>query len=113
MLPAVVGVAAAFTVALASQLATGSPSDPDRWLPLAGGMAAALLMGWIGPGGASLRRGARSMVRGAAPEGTGRTVAVGLCLALAALALASLALRHGVVQWWPLGRSPWNSFLGR
>lgn len=53
------------------------------------------------------------MVRGAAPEGTGRTVAVGLCLALAALALASLALRHGVVQWWPLGRSPWNSFLGR
>lgn len=113
VLPAVVGVAAAFTVALASQLVSGSPSDPDRWLPLAGGMAAALLMGWIGPGGASLRRGARSIVRGAAPEGTGTTVAVGLCLALAALALASLALRHGVVHWWPLGRSPWATFLGR
>ena len=110
VLPVLVGVAMVFCVALALAAATGGAPTPVHPLGLGVGAVASLLMAWWGPGGASLRRGSRSMVRGVVRAGLMTDVVVGMLVA-ASLALAVWAfVRGGAVLWWPLSSAP--GFLG-
>jgi hypothetical protein len=59
------------------------------------------LMAWWGPGGSSLRRGTRSIVRGASPGATSARILVVIALAVAAALAIWVAQRGGVPQWWP------------
>ncbi|WP_406832399.1 serine/threonine-protein kinase [Pedococcus sp. KACC 23699] len=102
ILPAVVGVCAVFSAALAIVAVTGGSPEPARSGPIAVGAFVTALMAWWGPGGAGLRRGSRSIVRGTSPgPRTGKVVAVLLLVAAAGLAVWSLEAA-GVPQWWPV-----------
>lgn len=101
ILPAVVGVCAVFSAALAIVAVTGGSPEPDHSGPIAVGAVVAGLMAWWGPGGAGLRRGSRSIVRGTTPGPRATKVAAGLLLVVAA-GFAVWSLRQGAVpQWWP------------
>lgn len=101
LLPVLVGVSAVFSTALATVAVTGGSPEPNSAVPLAVGGLLAALVAWWGPGGAALRRGTRSVVRGLAPGVRGAQVAVvaGL-LVVAALSVWSLQ-RTGSPMWWP------------
>ncbi len=76
-LPLLVGVSAMFAGALVVGGATGQQTRADAVVPLAAAAAFTALTAWWGPGGASLRRGSRSLVRGLSgapdrPPGAGR-----------------------------------------
>ena len=110
LLPVFVGLAMVFCVALALAAAAGGAPTPVNPLGLGVGAVASLLMAWWGPGGASLRRGTRSMVRGVVRPGLPTDIVVG-ALVVASFALAGWALlRGGSVFWWPLSAPP--GFLG-
>lgn len=101
LLPAVVGLCAVFSAALATVAVTGGTPEPNSAPHLAVGGLVAALMAWWGPGGSGLRRGTRSLVRGVVPGARATQVAVGILLLLA-LALAGLALQEtGSPDWWP------------
>lgn len=111
ILPLSVLAAGSFAVALLVSVATSGTPMPDTGGPLAVGMAGALVMLWYGPGGVSLRRGSRSIVRALAPEGPPQQVFVTLALLVAAgLAIWAVTAR-GAVSWTPMPRSP-LSWLG-
>jgi hypothetical protein len=58
-------------------------------------------MGWWGPGGASLQRGSRSLVRAVAP-GKGATEFVVGVFVLIGVGLGAWAwVRNGQPEWWP------------
>lgn len=102
LLPAVVAVSATFCAVLG--ISSVSPLQPGRATApaLAVGFAAGVLIAWWGPGGAALRRGSRSVVRGVVPQGVVARVVAGLLVA-AAIGLLVLALvKQGEVDWWPL-----------
>ncbi|GAA1884749.1 serine/threonine-protein kinase [Lapillicoccus jejuensis] len=105
LLPAVVTVAGTVCAALlVSATLGGSPSE-SAGPSLAVGVLAGALVAWWGPGGSSLRRGSRSVVRGVVPARAARVVVP--VLVLAALGLAALVLaRDGAVVWWPLTTDP-------
>jgi len=111
LLPVLVGVATAFCVALVLSALTGAALAPGSALALAAGGLVAVLMGWWGPGGASLRRGSRSVVRGVARPGLGTTLMVAVLVVLAILAVTWSVLRGGVPIWWPLAGAP-DALLG-
>jgi hypothetical protein len=101
LLPAVVAVASTFSAALVVVSVTGGSPRPDASAPLAAGALMGLLTAWWGPGGASLRRGARSLVRGTVRSRSASEVVVtGLLLAAAGLGIWAW-LRGGVPSWWP------------
>jgi predicted Ser/Thr protein kinase len=101
LLPAVVAVAATFSAALVVVSVTGGSPRPDASAPLAAGALMGVLTAWWGPGGASLRRGARSLVRGAVRSRSATEVVVtGLVLAAAGLGIWAW-MRAGVPSWWP------------
>jgi hypothetical protein len=101
LLPAIVAIGSTFCVALAVAAVAGGNPQPDSSLPLVAGGFLGLLMGWWGPGGASLRRGSRSLVRAVAPgkRAPGITVAIILLIGLGFGAWAWL--RQGQPDWWP------------
>jgi hypothetical protein len=74
VLPLVVAVGVMFAVAYALSISPGGVIEPIRPLPLAAGAVSGIVAAWWGPGGASLRRGARSLVRGMTPTPTARRV---------------------------------------
>ena len=101
LLPAVVAVASTFSAALLVVSVTGGSPRPDASAPLAAGALMGVLTAWWGPGGASLRRGARSLVRGTMRSRSASEVVVtGLVLAAAGLGIWAW-LRAGVPSWWP------------
>jgi serine/threonine protein kinase len=101
LLPLLVGVSAVFSTALATVAVTGGSPEPNAAVPIAVGGLLAALVAWWGPGGAALRRGTRSVVRGLAPGARGAQVAVVLGLVVGAgLALWSYQ-RAGAPLWWP------------
>lgn len=101
LLPAVVAIATTFSAALAVVGLTGGSPHPDTAAPLAAGALLGVLTAWWGPGGASLRRGARSLVRGAV-RGRSATEIVVTALLLVAIGMAIWAwLRGGTPDWWP------------
>lgn len=104
VLPVLVGACGV----LATSLAVGGAgwADRDRLvLGLAIGGALALLTAWWGPGGVSFRRGARSMARGLAPEGTGTQVVLALLL-VGAVACVAWSWTRGGPVWAPLSGVP-------
>ena len=101
LLPALVGISAVFSTALATVAVTGGSPEPNSAVPLAVGGLLAALMAWWGPGWAALRRGTRSVVRGLTPGPVGSQVAVVAGLAAAA-GLALWSYQHqGAPMWWP------------
>ena len=108
LLPATIAIASTFSAALAVAAISGGDPQPARSLPLVAGGFLGLMMGWWGPGGASLRRGSRSLVRGVAPGKTTTEVVVTILILLGA-GLGVLAWqRLGQPDVWPLvpGRFP-------
>jgi predicted Ser/Thr protein kinase len=106
IVPVLVAVSTAFCATLGLSALTSASIGPVLAPSAAAGFAAGVLLAWWGPGGASLRRGSRSLVRGVA-RGRTVTAVVVVVLLLAAVVLTALALtRHGELAWWPL---PWAS----
>ena len=105
VLPLLVGLCAMFATSLVVGGLTGQDVPADGILPLAAAAVFAALTAWWGPGGASLRRGSRSIVRGTSPGATARQVVAALLLVAAAALLAS-AVAAGEPSWWPRTSPP-------
>lgn len=103
IMPALTAVSGVFCAALAvvAVQGTGSP-EPNALIPLGFGGLLAGLMAWWGPGGASLRRGTRSIIRGVSPGPSVSRVLV-LLLLVAAAAVAGAGVIDGEPSWWPTG----------
>jgi serine/threonine protein kinase len=109
VLPLFVGVCAMFASALVLTAVRGTDVRTDDVLPLVVAGVFAGLTAWWGPGGASLRRGSRSIVRGLTPGETAGQVAAGILLVLAAVVLAMTVTGDGPT-WWPRTTAPgWAS----
>jgi serine/threonine protein kinase len=101
IVPVLVAVSAAFCATLGISALTSTNVGPALAPSAAAGFAAGILIAWWGPGGASLRRGSRSLVRGVARGQLVTTVVVGM-LVMASLVLTGVAFaRHGELTWWP------------
>ncbi len=106
VVPLLVGVSTAFCTALAVSAATGGAAEPAASLPLAVGSLLGLWVAWWGPGGASLRRGTRSMVRGVTVNAAVRQALVAITL-VAAVALGIWCYAGGgEPSWWPQRTAP-------
>ncbi len=104
-LPLLVGVCAMFAAALVVGGLTGTTTRADDVVPLLGAGAFTALTAWWGPGGASLRRGSRSLVRAASGHDPVRQVLV-VALLLAGAVLVALTVSRGAPSWWPLSTPP-------
>jgi hypothetical protein len=101
VLPAIVAAGSTFSIALATAAVTGDNPAPNSSVPLVVGGFFGLLMYWWGPGGSSLRRGSRSLLRAVVP-GRGATVFLVGTLVLTGAGLAAYALvQNGQPDWWP------------
>ncbi|WP_347354836.1 serine/threonine-protein kinase [Intrasporangium sp.] len=108
VLPAGVTVAAIFASSLVAAAVRGGELAPGSPVTLLAGGAAGLLMLWWGPGGTSLRRGSRSVVRRVVPRGL-PTQVVGFACVAAGLILAAVALSRGVsLDWRPWSGNPFG-----
>ncbi|MDV3223355.1 protein kinase domain-containing protein [Intrasporangium sp.] len=107
LLPAAVAVAGVFSAALLLSGATGSDLDPGTPLTLVVGGGLAVAVMWWGPGGASLRRGSRSIVRRLVPMGLAAQVVAGV-LAAGGVVLALVALKGGTSTWVPFDGNPFG-----
>jgi hypothetical protein len=103
LLPAVLGVATAFSAGLLVTAPDGGAS-PTSLPAIGAGALVALLTSWWGPGGSTLRRGSRMVVRGAVPQSAAAFVVLVLLAVGAAAAL--VALQAGEPMWWPLQQAP-------
>ncbi|HET6668114.1 MAG TPA: serine/threonine-protein kinase [Intrasporangium sp.] len=109
ILPVAVAFAGVFSAALVLGGTSGSELEPGTPATLVAGGALALAMAWWGPGGASLRRGTRSIVRTLAPDGLPAQV-VAATLATGGVVLVMVALSRGVSSTWaPFGGSPFGT----
>jgi predicted Ser/Thr protein kinase len=106
LLPAVVGAAGFSCVAFAMSALGATRSALTVPLGLAVAMILAVAMAWWGPGGASLRRGAKSLARGVAPQGLVGDVVTGLLWAVGLALGVWLLVRGGQPAWWPLPGAP-------
>ncbi len=108
LLPAMVAIASTFSAAWAVVAVTGGEPHPESSLTLVVGGSIGLLMCWWGPGGASLRRGSRSLVRGMATGALATDIFVATFVLLGVGLGAWAWLRHGQPDWWPwtLGQLP-------
>jgi serine/threonine protein kinase len=112
LIPAIVAVGATFSVALAAAAVAGGPPQPGRAAPIVVGGFLGLLMGWWGPGGASLQRGSRSLVRAVAP-GKGATEFVVGAFLLIGVGLGAWAwVRNGQPEWWPWSLAHFQAISG-
>ena len=105
VLPIFVGVCAMFASALVLTAARGTDVRTDDVLPLVVAGVFAGLTAWWGPGGASLRRGSRSIVRGLTPGEAAGQVAAGILLVVAAVVLVTAVTGDGP-SWWPRTTAP-------
>ncbi|QKE82689.1 serine/threonine-protein kinase [Arthrobacter sp. NEB 688] len=104
-LPLLVGVSAMFAGALVVGGLTGGSTRADGVVPLLAGGVFTALTAWWGPGGASLRRGSRSLVRGGTAHPGVRQVLV-VALLLGGALLTALTVSRGGPSWWPLQEAP-------
>jgi hypothetical protein len=102
VIPAVVAAGSTFSVALAAAAVVGGQPAPDRSLALVAGGFLGLLMCWWGPGGASLRRGSRSLVRVLAPGEASTALVLAACVLLGVGFAGWAWFQHGIPGWWPL-----------
>jgi predicted Ser/Thr protein kinase len=106
LVPVVVAVSAAFCAALGLSALTSTTLGPALAPASAVGFASGTLVAWWGPGGTSLRRGSRSLVRGVARGEVVTKVLVGGLLGVAAALVVVAVVRHGQLTWWPF---PWST----
>jgi hypothetical protein len=106
LVPLLVAASAAFCATLGISALTSATVGPVLAPAAAAGFAAGTLLAWWGPGGASLRRGSRSLVRGVARGRTATSVVVCVLVLAAAVLTAVAFVRHGQLTWWPF---PWIS----
>ncbi len=110
ILPAVLGLSAAFCVGVISGSTSlsgrGSPAVAASQVAAAVGILVALLVAWWGPGGASVRRGSRGLVRGLVRGETVTAAVIVLCI-VGGCAAAYLAYTRGHPTFGPL-----HSLLG-
>ena len=109
MLPVVLGVSAALLAGVASGATTGAVRDRTRsrrrrW-PRSVGLLVGVLVAWWGPGGGSVRRGARALTRGVV-RGRAMTSAVVLLCLLGGAAAAYYAYTQGQPDFSPLHSLP-------
>lgn len=110
VVPVFVAVAAVFATSLVLT-AVSAQGSPAGFLPLAVGGLFGLVMAWWGPAGASLRRGTRSILRGATPGQASQATLVGVLLLVAVALLMWGVLAHGEPVWAPVGEpSTWSLF---
>lgn len=106
LLPAAVALAGVFSAALLLGGTTGADLSPGSPATLLVGGALALSVLWWGPGGLSLRRGSRSVMRTIVPAGVPTQVVAALLL-VGGVVLALVALNRGLsATWAPLGGNP-------
>jgi hypothetical protein len=105
VLPLLVGVSAMFITGFVAQQ---SNPVPGRSLSLAVGAGAAVVTAWWGPGGSSLRRGTRSVVRAASPGQVGAQVLVALLVIVVVASLIVVVDTGGVPDWTPLSGPPFG-----
>lgn len=105
LLPAVLGLATAFSAGLLVTKSGGSP-NPTSVPAVGAGALMILLTSWWGAGGAALRRGSRVAARGLVPN-RGELAVVLLLLAVAVVG-ALWALRTGHSSWWPVRVLPFG-----
>jgi serine/threonine protein kinase len=105
VVPVFVGVCAMFAAALATSAVTGTSASADGVVPLLSAGVFAGLTAWWGPGGASLRRGSRSIVRGLTPGELPRTAVAAILLVAAAVLLVWTVVGGGP-SWWPMLEAP-------
>ncbi|WP_083915590.1 protein kinase domain-containing protein [Demetria terragena] len=102
LLPAFLGAITAVTVALLGSLVNGSSPQLDVAPPWMAGTVVAALVMWWGPGGTSMRRGSRSMVRGALRTQPVTVIGLAVC-AMVGLGGLLISLQNGfTVDWWPM-----------
>ena len=110
ILPAVLGLSAAFCAGVVSGSTSlsgaGASTVAASQVAAAVGMLVALLVAWWGPGGASVRRGSRGLVRGLVRGETLTAAVIVLCIA-GGCAAAYLAYTRGHPTFGPL-----HSLLG-
>lgn len=98
LLPALLALAALVAAAILLGLVGRGTWTVERSLPVGFGAAVAVQLMWWGPGGASLRRGSRSLARGLVPAGlTTKVLSTTLCVVAAGFALWAWT-RHGVLD---------------
>ncbi len=102
VVPLLVGATAAFTASLVWLAAAGASPGANSFVPLAVGGLFAGLMAWWGPGGAGLRRGTRSLIRGLTPTRGAHIALVLLALAAAVALVFWGVLGSGAPIWAPL-----------
>ncbi|KRF40172.1 serine/threonine-protein kinase [Terrabacter sp. Soil810] len=108
LLPVAVALAGIFAAALLLAGTQGSDLGPGAPITLAVGGVLGLLMLWWGPGGASLRRGSRSIARRLVPAGLAAQIVSGL-LAVFGVVAALVALQHGTsLTWDPFTANPFG-----
>lgn len=108
LLPAALAAAGIFASALLLAGITGSDVAPGTPVTLVIGGALALLMLWLGAGGAALRRGSRSIVRVLLPVSPISQL-VAWALAGGGVLLVLVAGSQGAsFGWWPLDSSPFG-----
>jgi len=105
VLPLLVGVSVMFIAGFVLQQSNPAPGQS---LPLALAAAAAVVTAWWGPGGSSLRRGTRSVVRAVTPGDVGAQVLVALLLIVAIAAVIVVVRNGGAPDWSPLKGPPLN-----
>ena len=110
IIPGIVAVGSTFAIALASAAGTGGNPQPDRPVPVVAGGLLGLLTCWWGPGGATLQRGSRSLLRALVP-GKGATDFVVATFVLTGVGLGAWAwVRNGQPDWWPWSLDHFQSF---
>lgn len=116
LLPLALAAAVAVVTALGLAEFAGWAVGYEHPAPVAAGTLTGAVFAWWGPGGLSLRRGSRTMLRGMLPGHHVTTVAVGFLVAGGAALLAWSVLEGGTggaVSWWPLppGARPLESWV--
>lgn len=102
IVPLFVGAVATITTALLISLSDGSSPELDSAPPWVVGLLVATCVLWWGPGGTSMRRGSRSVVRGVLRTEPLTVIVLALCGVLGFGALL-WSLQNGFeVDWWPI-----------
>ena len=105
VLPLLVGLSAMFIAGFGLQQSDPAPGES---LALAIGGAAAVVTAWWGPGGSSLRRGTRSVVRAVSPGQAGPQVLVALLLIVVVASVLVVTTSSSGPDWSPLSGPPFG-----
>ena len=105
LLPLAFAVSATVLASYGIELLNGSSTSVEDPVPVAIGSGLGALTAWWGPGGISVRRGSRTLIRAAVPAGLATQVVVAFVTA-AGLALGTWSvLEDQEVSWWPTDSS--------